>query len=75
MRQKNFQEIKELTQPSLQNSTRVRTFPKRYDDFVTSITLITNDGEPSFYQGAMKVFESAKFEISNERRKGCLGKE
>ena len=46
---KNFQEIEELSRPSLRKSTQVRTFPKMYDDFVTSISLITNDGEPSCY--------------------------
>ena len=61
---KNFQEIDELSQPSLRKSTQVKTFPKMYDDFVTFVALITNDDEPSCYQEAMKVFESSKCKLT-----------
>ena len=42
-------EIEEIPQQSLRISTRDRTFPKRYDDFVTSVALISNEGEPDNY--------------------------
>jgi hypothetical protein len=37
-------------QTSLRRSTRVKNPPRRYDDFVSSVYLSTNDDEPLFYQ-------------------------
>ena len=53
--------------------TRVETFTKRYDDFVTYIALITNDGEPIiYYQETMKVYESAKWKLTMKEEMGAL---
>ena len=71
---KNFHEIEELSQTSLRNSTWVRTFPKRYDDFVTSVALIINDGEPSCYQEEIKVFESDKWKLAMKEEMDSLEK-
>jgi hypothetical protein len=43
-------------QTSLRRSTRVKNPPRRYDDFVSSVYLSTNDDEPSFYQEACQGF-------------------
>jgi hypothetical protein len=44
------QQIVDGPQPSLSRSTWVRVPPRRYDDFVSSVSLSTNDDEPSCYQ-------------------------
>jgi hypothetical protein len=36
-----------MPQPSLRRSTWFINFPKRYDDYATSVALISNDGEAS----------------------------
>jgi hypothetical protein len=41
-------------QTSLRRSMRVINPPRRYDDFVSLVSLSTNDNEPSCYQEAMK---------------------
>jgi hypothetical protein len=43
---KNQQNVDE-SQTSLRRSTRVRVPPRRYDDFVSSVSLSTNDDETS----------------------------
>jgi hypothetical protein len=48
------QQIVDEPQTSLRRSTRVINPPRRYDDFVSSVALSTNDDEPSCYQEAMK---------------------
>jgi hypothetical protein len=40
-----------------------RNPPKRYNDYVSSISLSTNDGEPYFYQEEIDDIESAKWKI------------
>jgi hypothetical protein len=45
----NNQQIVDEPQTSLRRSTRVRNPPRRYDDFVSSISLSTNDDETSCY--------------------------
>ena len=45
----NFLEIEEIPQQYLRRSTRVRNFPKRYDEYATFVALISNDGETSCY--------------------------
>jgi hypothetical protein len=49
-----IQQIVYEPQTSLRRSTRVKVPPRRYDDFVSSVSLSTNDDEPSCYQDAMK---------------------
>jgi hypothetical protein len=41
-------------QTSLRMSTWVRVPPRRYDDFVSSVSLSSNDDEPSCYQEVVK---------------------
>jgi hypothetical protein len=48
-------------QTSLRRSTRVRIPPRRYDHFVSSVSLSTNDYEPLCYQEAMKGYNSEKW--------------
>jgi hypothetical protein len=56
-----------MPQPSLRRSTRVRNPPTRYDDYLSYVALVSIDGEPSSYQEAIKVFESAQWkEAMNE---------
>jgi hypothetical protein len=50
----DIQQIVDEPQTSLRRSTRVRVPPRRYDDFVSSISLSTNDDEPSCYRESMK---------------------
>jgi hypothetical protein len=45
----NYQQNVDGPQTSLRRSTRVRNPPRRYDDFVSSVSLSTNDDEPSCY--------------------------
>jgi hypothetical protein len=42
----NNQQNVDDPQTSLRRSTRVRNHPRRYDDFVSSVSLSTNDDEP-----------------------------
>ena len=57
----NIQESVEIPQPSFRRSTRAKKPPKRYDDFVSSVALISNNGKPSCYQEAMS---NAKWKIA-----------
>jgi hypothetical protein len=50
----NNQQNVDEPQTSLRRSTQVRNPPRRYDDFFTSVSLSTNDDEPSCYQEAVK---------------------
>ena len=50
----------------------MRTFPKRCDDFVTYVSLITNDGEPSCYQEAIKVCKSSKRTLAMKEEMDAL---
>ena len=50
----------------------MRTFPKRCDDFVTYIALITNNGEPSCYQEAIKVSKSSKWTLAMNEEMDAL---
>jgi hypothetical protein len=45
----NNQQNVDEPQTSLRRSTRVKNPPRRYDDFVSSVSLSTNDDEPSCY--------------------------
>jgi hypothetical protein len=57
----NIQETEDMPQPSLRRYSRVRNPPTRYDDYVSSMALISIDGEPSFFQEAIKESESAQW--------------
>jgi hypothetical protein len=68
----NIQETVDMPQPSLRRSTRVRNPPTRYDDYVSSVALVSNDGEPSCYQEAMKVSESVKWKEAMKEEMDAL---
>ena len=53
-----------MPQPSLRRSTRFKNPPTRYDDYVSSVALVSIDGEPSCFEEAIKVFESAQWKKS-----------
>jgi hypothetical protein len=57
----DIQQIMDEPQTSLWRSTWVRVPPRRYDDFVSSISLSTNDDEHSFYQEVVKGFNNDKW--------------
>ena len=60
-----------MPQPSLRRSTRVENPPKRYDDFISPVALISNDGEPSCYHEAMS---NAKWKIAMKEEMDALEK-
>jgi hypothetical protein len=53
-----------MPQPSLRRSSHVRNPPTRHDDYVSSVDLVSIDGEPSFFQESIKVSESAQWKKS-----------
>ena len=55
------QQIVDEPQTSLRRSTRVINPPRRYDDFVSPVSLSTNDDEPSCYQEAVEGSNSVKW--------------
>jgi hypothetical protein len=61
-----------MPQPSLRRSTWVRNPPKRYDNYVSFVALISNDGEPSCYQEVMDGTESAKWKITMKEEMDAL---
>lgn len=67
-------EIVEIPQQTLLRSTRDRTFPKRYDDFVTSVTFISNEGEPDIYKEALEVSDSDKWKLAMKDEMDSLAK-
>jgi hypothetical protein len=56
----DIQQIVDEPQTSLRRSTWVRVPPRRYDDFVSSVSLSTIDDEPSCYQEVVKGSNSDK---------------
>jgi hypothetical protein len=50
-----------MPQASLRRSTDTRNPPTSYDDYVSSVALVSFDGEPSSFQEAIKVSESAQW--------------
>ena len=50
-----------MPQPSLRISSHVRNPPTRHDDYVSSVDLVSIDGESSCYQEGIKVYESAQW--------------
>jgi hypothetical protein len=65
----DIQQIVDEPQTSLR-STRVIVPPRRYDDFVSSVSLSTKDDEPSCYQEAVKGSNSDKWKeaMKNEMK-------
>jgi len=57
----NNQENVDLLQSSLRRSTRVTNPPRRYDDFVSYFSLVSNNDESTFYQEAIEGFYSEKW--------------
>jgi hypothetical protein len=64
----------EIPQPTLRRSTHERNPPKRYIDFVSSIVLITNDGEPSCYQEEINDIDNAKWKMEMKEEMDSLEK-
>ena len=62
--QKNVDE----PQTSLRRSTWVKNPPRRCDDFVSSVSLSTNDDEPSCYQEVVKGSNSDKWKEEEYHR-------
>jgi hypothetical protein len=62
----NNQQNVDEPQTSLRRSTRVRNPPRRYDNFVSSVSLSTNDDEPPCYQEVVKVSNSDKWKEAME---------
>jgi len=62
----NNQQNVDEPQTSLRRSTRVRNPPRGYDNFVSSVSLSTNDDEPLCYQEVVKVSNSDKWKESME---------
>jgi hypothetical protein len=61
-----------MPQPSLRISSWVRNLPTRYDDYVSSVALVYIDGEPSCFQEAIKVFESAQLKKAMKEEMDAL---
>jgi hypothetical protein len=57
----DIQQIVDEPQTSLRMSTWFRVPPRRYDDFVSLVSLSTNDDKPSCYQEAVKGSNSIKW--------------
>jgi hypothetical protein len=60
----NIQDTKDMPQPCLTRSSRVKNPPTRYDDYVSSMALVSIDGEPSYFQEAIKVSKIAQWKKS-----------
>jgi hypothetical protein len=58
----------EIPQPTPRRSTRDKNPPKRYTNFVSFVSLITGDGEPSCYHEELDDIDNAKWimEIKEE---------
>jgi hypothetical protein len=70
----NNQKIVDEPQNSLRRSTRVRVPPRRYDDFVSFVSLSTNDDEPSCYQEAMEGSNNEKWKETMKNEMNALAK-
>jgi len=70
----DIQENKEIPQPTPGRSTWERNYPKRYTNFVSSVVLITNDGEHSFYQEAINDIDYTKWKMAMKEKMDSLVK-
>jgi hypothetical protein len=68
------QQIVDEPQTSLRRSTRVRDPPRRYDDFVPSVSLSTNDDEPLCYQEVVEGSNSEKWKEAMKDEMNALAK-
>jgi hypothetical protein len=68
------QQIVEEPHNSLRWSTEVRVPPRRYDDFVLSFYLSTNDDEPLCYQEALEGSNSEKWKEAMKDEMNALAK-
>ena len=50
-----------MPQPSIRRSIRVRNPPTRYDDYVSSMALVSIDGEPTCFNEGINVSKSAQW--------------
>ena len=64
----------EEPETSLRRSTRIRRPPKRYDDYVTSVALTTNDDENLCYQEAVEGSNSDKWKDAMKDEMKALDK-
>ena len=62
----------ETPQPTPRRSTWERNPPKRYTDFVSSVALFTDDGEPSCFQEAIDCAENAKWKMAMKEEMDSL---
>eukprot|EP00253_Pinus_taeda_P016050 PITA_16050 len=62
----NHQQIVEEPETSLRRSIRIRYPPKRYNDYVISFSLTTNNDEPLCYQEAIEGYNSDKWKEAME---------
>jgi hypothetical protein len=70
----DIQQIVDDPQTSLRRSTWVRVPPRRYDDFVSSVYLSTNDDEPSLYQEDVEGSNSEKWKEVMKDEMNALAK-
>jgi hypothetical protein len=63
-----------MPQLSPRISTQVRKPPIRYDDYVSSVALISNYGEPSCYQEVMEVYKHDKWKVAIKEEMDALEK-
>jgi hypothetical protein len=68
----NIQETEDMSQPSLRRSSWVRNPPARYDDYVSSVALVSIDGEPSCFQEEIKVSESSQWKKAMKEEMDAL---
>ena len=58
----------------IMRSTRIRYPPKRYDDYVTSVSLTANDDEPLCYEEAVEGSNSDKWKEAMKDEMKALDK-
>ena len=61
-----------MPQPSLQRSSQVRNPPTSYDDYVSTVALVSIDGEPNYFQEAINVSKNAQWKKSMNEEMDAL---
>jgi hypothetical protein len=61
-----------MPQPPLRISTRVKNPPTTHDDYVSSVDLVSIDGEPSCFKEGINVSESAQWKKSMKEEMDVL---
>ena len=64
----------ETPQPTPRRSTRERNPPKRDIDFVSFVSLFTNDGEPSCFQESIDCVDNDKWKMAMKEEMEFLKK-